>query len=46
MQSATSRLNSIIMFGATVLLAMAIVNHIHGRYFLYDPKPDIAFKNI
>lgn len=46
MQSSTSRLNSIIMFGATVLLAMSIVNHIHGRYFIYDPKPDITFNNI
>lgn len=46
MQSATSRLNSIIMFGATVLLAMSVINHIHGRYFIYNPKPDIIFNNI
>lgn len=39
MQSATSRLNNIIMFGATVLLTMAIINHIHGRYFIYNPQP-------
>lgn len=43
MQSATSRLNNIIMFGATVLLAMSIINHIHGRFFIYDPQPDIEF---
>lgn len=46
MQSSTSRLNSIVMFGATVLLAMSIVNHIHGRFFIYNPKPDIVFNNI
>lgn len=44
MQSATSRLNNIVMFGATVLLGMAIINHIHGRFLLYDPHPDIQFK--
>ena len=43
MQSATSRLNSIVMFGGTLLLVMSLVNHFHGR-FLYDPKPDIQFE--
>jgi hypothetical protein len=41
MQSATSRLNNIVMFGATVLLAMAVLNHIHGRFFIYNPQPYI-----
>lgn len=46
MQSATSRLNNIVMFGATVLLTMAIINHIHGRFLIYDPQPDIEFNII
>ena len=32
------------MFGATVLLTMAVVNHLHGRFLIYDPHPEIEFK--
>lgn len=46
MQSATSRLNSIVMFGATVLLAMSVINHIHGRYILYKPTPEVTLNNL
>lgn len=46
MQSATSRLNSIIMFTATVLLTASIVNHLHGRFLLYNPQAQIQFNNI
>lgn len=46
MQSATSRLNSIVMFGATVLLAMSIINHIHGRFVQYKPAPQVTFNNL
>ena len=42
MQSATSRLNTIVMFGGTVLFAIAILNHLHGR-MMYNPQPQIDF---
>ena len=43
MQTATARLNNIIMLGCITLAIMAGINHFHGR-FLYDPKPDVNFE--
>lgn len=42
MQSATSRLNHIIMFGCLLLFIMSGINYIHGR-LIYDPQPDVKF---
>lgn len=43
MQSATSRLNHIVMLGCLMLLIMAGLNYAHGR-IIYDPQPDIKFE--
>jgi hypothetical protein len=39
MQSATSRLNNIIMIGAVALLTLALINHFHARFIIYNPRP-------
>lgn len=43
MQSATSRLNHIVMFGCVLLLFMSAVNFTHGR-LIYNPQPQVNFE--